>query len=115
MKNIIDHELNARIKYLENNKEKLFDQISRSYDILRSAHIISSDESMNCLSFIRLAIDLGYFDSKFRKLIDFLYIEIQPGHIQFPDCKMSVELRDIKRAELLRNNFKKLPPLNFDK
>ncbi len=115
LKNIIEHELNGRIKYYENNKEKLIDMISRSYGILQSAHLIDSDEAMNHLSFIRMAIDLGVLPEEFRRLIDFLFIEIQPGHIQYPDSNISFELRDIKRAQILRNNFKKLPSLNFDK
>jgi protein arginine kinase len=115
LKNIIEHELNGRIKYYENNKEKLIDMISRSYGILQSAHLIDSDEAMNHLSFIRMAIDLGFLPEEFRRLIDFLFIEIQPGHIQYPDSNISVEIRDIKRAQILRNNFKKLPSLNFDK
>ena len=115
LKNIIEHELNARIKYYEKDKEKLIDNICRSFGILQNAHLINSDEAMNHLSFIRMAIDLGFFPEEFRRLIDYLFIEIQPGHIQYPDNHISAEFRDIKRAEILRNNFKKLPSLNFDK
>ena len=115
LKNIIEHELNARIKYYEKNKEILIDKIHRSFGILQNCHLINSDEAMNHLSFMRMAIDLGFLPEEFRRLIDYLFIEIQPGHIQYPDSNISVELRDIKRAELLRNNFNKLPSLNFDK
>ena len=115
LKNIVEHELNARSKYLENNKAKLSDLIARAHAILSSAHVISSDEAMNYLSYIRLAIDLGFISEEFRSLIDFLFIQIQPGHIEFPNAILSIESRDIKRAEILRNNFSKLPPLNFDK
>ena len=34
--------------------------------------------------------------------------------IQFPEGSISVELRDEKRAQKLRENFRKIPPLNFD-
>ena len=61
---------------------------------------------MNHLSLIRLAVDLNFLPEEFRSLVDYLFIEIQPGHIQYPDKAISIELRDIKRAELLRNNFK---------
>ena len=115
LKNIIEHELNARMQYIEVNKAKLVDQISRAHALLSNANLISSDEAMNHLSLIRLAVDLNFLPEEFRSLVDYLFIEIQPGHIQFPDKAISIELRDIKRAELLRNNFRKLPPLNFDK
>ena len=87
----------------------------RSFGILQNAHLINSDEAMNHLSFIRMAIDLEFLPEDFRRLIDYLFIEIQPGHIQYPDSNTSIEFRDIRRAEILRNNFKKLPSLNFDK
>ena len=115
LKNILEHELNARYKYIEDHKEALLDKIGRSYGVLRNAHIMNSDEAMNHLSFMRLAVDLGLFEEEFRGLIDHLFMEIQPGHIQYPSGDVSVELRDIRRAEILRNNFKKLPFLNFDK
>lgn len=115
LKNIIDHELNARIKYYDKNKEILIDKIHRSFGILQICHLINSDEAMNHLSFMRMAIDLGFLPEEFRSLIDYLFIEIQPGHIQYPESNISVELRDLRRAELLRNNFNKLPSLNFDK
>ncbi|RCL31987.1 MAG: protein arginine kinase [Puniceicoccaceae bacterium] len=115
LKNIIEHELNARLQYLEKNESRLLDQISRAQALLSNAHLISSDEAMNHLSLIRLAIDLGFLPEEFRSLVDYLFIEIQPGHIQFPDTVISAELRDIKRAEFLRYNFNKLPSLNFDK
>ena len=115
LKNILEHELNSRYKYIEDHKEALFDKIGRSYGLLRNAHIMNSDEAMNHLSYMRLAVDLGLFEDEFRGLVDYLFMEIQPGHIQYPNGDVSVALRDIKRAELLRNNFKKLPVLNFDK
>ena len=114
LKNILEHELNARYKYIEDHKAQLFDKIGRSYGVLRNAHIMNSDEAMKHLSFMRLAVDLGLFEEEFRGLIDYLFMEIQPGHIQYPESELSVEFRDIKRAELLRNNFQKLPLVNFD-
>ena len=114
LKNILEHELNARYKYIEDHKAQLFDKIGRSYGVLRNAHIMNSDEAMNHLSFMRMAVDLGLFEEEFRGLIDYLFMEIQPGHIQYPESDVSVEFRDIKRAEILRNNFQKLPLVNFD-
>ena len=115
LKNIVEHELNARSQYLENHNDKLSDLIARAHATLSSAYVISSDEAMNYLSYIRLAIDLGFVPAEFRSLIDYLFIQIQPGHIDFPNSSSTAESRDIKRAEILRNNFSKLPPLIFDK
>ncbi len=115
LKNIIEHELNARQRYLSSKMEVMIDKISRALGILRNAHVMSSEEAMDHLSYMRLAVDLGFLADEFRALVDHLFIESQPGHIQFPEGSISIEMRDVKRAQKLRDNFQKIPLLNFDK
>ena len=81
-KTIIDHEINARFKYLEENRSRLLDQIGRAFGILQNAHLLTSNEAMGMLSLIRLAVDLGMLPESNRTNIDRLFIECQPGHIQ---------------------------------
>jgi protein arginine kinase len=51
---------------------------------------------------------------KFRGLADKMFIEIQPGHVQFSAGK-SIEpsSRDELRADVLRNQFARIPSLNL--
>jgi protein arginine kinase len=116
LKTIIDHELNARFKCLEDNKAQLFDKIGRAYGTLKNVHVISSNEAMNLLSLIRLAVDFGMLPEKNRSDVDRLFIECQPGHVQYA-AKAGVEpsARDIARADKLREEFNNLPALTFDK
>lgn len=114
LKNIIEHELNARQNYYADKKVVLIDKITRALGLLRNAHVMSSEEAMDHLSYLRLAVDLGFWADEYRALVDYLFIQTQPGHIQFPEGSISVELRDVKRAQKLRENFRKIPPLNFD-
>ena len=114
LKTIMNHELNARFKYMEENPAKLNDRIGRAYGVLTNAHVISSDEALNSLSFIRLASDFGMLPEESRAEVDRLMIECQPGHIQYVVYQdIDPETRDIIRADKIREEFNKLPPLNF--
>ena len=116
LKTVIDHELNARFKYLEKNRAKLLDKIGRAFGVLQNVHFLSSNEAMNLLSLMRLAVDFNMLPEANRCDVDRLFIECQPGHIQYA-AKEGIEpaLRDIGRADKLREEFSHLPPLAFDK
>jgi protein arginine kinase len=116
LKTIIDHELNARFKYLEENRAKLLDQIGRAYGVLKNTYVIASDEALNLLSFIRLAVDFNMLPEVNRADVDRLVIECQPGHIQYAAREdIDPYARDIARADKLREQFSNLPALVFDK
>ncbi|MBA4136471.1 MAG: protein arginine kinase [Opitutus sp.] len=111
---IIEQELNARERLIESEPTKLFDKIGRAYGILQHGFLLNSGEAMNLLSLIRLGIDLGIFPDTHRAIVDRLFIECQPGHIQH-NAKGSVEAgqRDVLRGGLLRTEFAKLPGPDF--
>ncbi|MCH2036084.1 MAG: protein arginine kinase [Puniceicoccaceae bacterium] len=116
LKTIIDHEVNARFKCLEENRSKLLDQIGRGFGALCNAHIMSSNEAMNLLSLMRLAVDFEILPEDKRAVIDRLFIECQPGHVQYDaHSGIDADLRDSARAEKLREEFKQFPSLDFDK
>lgn len=111
---IIEQELNARERLIDSEPTKLFDKIGRAYGILQHGYLLNSGEAMNLLSLIRLGIDLGVFPDVQRAVVDRLFIECQPGHIQHT-AKGSVEAgqRDVLRGKLLRLEFAKLPGPDF--
>ena len=111
---IVDQELNAREKLLETDPNKLFDKIGRAFGILQNGWLLNSGEAMNLLSLIRLGIDLGIFADTQRALVDRLFIECQPGHIQHA-AKGAFEptQRDVLRAVRLRAEFAKLTAPDF--
>jgi protein arginine kinase len=103
---IIEHELNARAKLLENDSSKLFDKIGRAFGILQNGRLLTSTEVMNLLSLIRLGVDLGVFPEARRSVIDRLFIEAQPGHIQYAARgAFDSARRDLLRAQFLRREF----------
>lgn len=116
LQSIIEHELNAREKLLEADAGKLLDKVGRAYGILQNSHLLSSSEAMNLLSLIRLGIDLGAFPDAQRSIIDRLFIETQPGHLQHVQKgEFEPGQRDVLRAARLRSEFANFvrPDFNF--
>ena len=104
---IIEHEENARATLLEKKPKVVFNHIGRAYGILANAHSISSKETMNLLSLMRLGVDLALFPSVDRSLVDELFILTQPAHLQKQHSeKLSAEERDLLRADMVRNRLK---------
>ena len=103
---IIEHEENARASLLEKKPKVVLNVIGRAYGILANAHIISSKETMNQLSLMRLGVDLGLFPAVDRALIDELFIVTQPAHLQkqFSE-KLNAEERDLLRADMVRDRL----------
>jgi protein arginine kinase len=104
---IIEHEENARTMLLEKKSKLIYNHIGRAYGILANAHSISSKETMNLLSLMRLGVDLGLFPGVDRALVDELFILTQPAHLQKQHSeKLSAEERDLLRADMMRERLK---------
>jgi protein arginine kinase len=104
---IIEHEENARASLLEKKPKMVFNHIGRAYGILANAHSISSKETMNLLSLMRVGVDLGLFPGVDRALVDELFILTQPAHLQKRHSeKLSAEERDLLRADMVRERLK---------
>jgi protein arginine kinase len=104
---LIEHEENARGTLLEEKQKVLFNHIGRAYGILANAHSISSKETMNLLSLMRVGVDLGLFPGTEKALVDELFIITQPAHLQKRYSeKLSAEERDLLRADMLRERLR---------
>lgn len=114
LRTIIDQEMNAREKILEKDPNKLFDKIGRAYGILQNCHLLTSSECMNLASLVRFGVDLEMFPEKTRNIVDRMFIECQPGHVQYHagEAIESAE-RDAFRAAYLRKQFAGVEKPNF--
>jgi protein arginine kinase len=107
MSQIIEHEENARLTLLEKKPKVIYNHIGRAYGILANAHSISSKETMNLLSLLRLGVDMDLFPNTPRAVVDELFLVTQPAHLQKQVAnKLSAEERDIIRADMLRDRLK---------
>jgi protein arginine kinase len=106
IRQIIEQENQAREALLSKNKPLLEDRINRSLGILKSARIITSQETIGLLSMVRLGCDLGMVSGIDRKSINELFIITQPAHLQkIEGKKLSSLERDVKRAEIIRDKL----------
>jgi protein arginine kinase len=104
---IIEHEENSRASLLEKKPKMVYNHIGRAYGILANAHSISSKESMNLLSLMRLGVDLGLFPGVERSLVDELFMLTQPAHLQQQHAgKLSADERDLLRADMVRERLR---------
>ena len=106
---VIEHEMNARTNMLQAKPKELFNHIGRAYGILAHAHCITSKETMNLLSLMRLGVEQRMFPGVEKSLMDELFIITQPAHLQKQFIeKLNTEERDILRADMLRDRLKKV-------
>ena len=107
IRQIIDQENTARQNLISRHRQKIEDKIWRSYGTLMNAHIISSQETIELLSLVRLGQDLGIIKGLERALINELFILTQPAHLQkIEKKKLSPQERDVKRADLIREKIR---------
>jgi len=106
IRQIIEQEEQARQALVLQNRVMLEDKIFRSYGVLRHSHIISSQETVELLSMVRLGVDLDIIKNVDRNAINQLFIMIQPAHLQkIEGKKLSASERDVRRASLLRQKL----------
>jgi len=103
---IIENEENARASITEKKLKMVLNHIGRAYGTLANAHSISSKETMNLLSQLKLGIDLGLFPGSDRTIVDEMFLLTQPAHLQLRHTeKLGAEERDILRADMLRERL----------
>lgn len=102
---VVQQEETARDSILTQTREALEDRIWRAYGTLKSAHIITSTETTDLLSLVRLGVDLGIVPLD-RAAIDTLFITTQPAHLQrWAGRSLASRERDARRAQLLRESL----------
>jgi protein arginine kinase len=103
---VIEYERRARKDLLENRRQNLHDQVSRAYGVLKTAHQISSEETMHLLSSVRMGINLGLIDDLEIPTVNELFIHTQPAHLQkIQGRHLEVDDRNAARAQYLRSRL----------
>ncbi|NSL52621.1 protein arginine kinase [Calidifontibacillus erzurumensis] len=104
---VIAQERNAREMLVKTSAIQLEDKVWRSYGQLAHSRIISSSEASQCISDVRLGIDLGFIRNIPRSILSELMILTQPGFLQqYAGKKLTPEERDVRRATLIRERLK---------
>jgi len=103
---IIDYERRVRSALVKENRDKMHDQVARAFAILRGARTITSEETMQLLSNVRMGINLGLVDDVEIPTVHELFIHTQPAHLQkIRNSELDQTERNIARAAYLRERL----------
>lgn len=109
VKEVVGHEENSRARLLEQRRIYLIDHIARAYALLTHAHLLSSSESLDMLSALRLGVELGLVGQLSVPRINEIMLVTQPGHLQKTAGRtLTPEERDGLRAQVVRDKLKRV-------
>ncbi len=104
---IITYERQARNAMLKENRQAIQDRISRAYGTLCSATMMTSEETMDLLSSVRLGVNMGLLDDVTIATVNELFIHTQPAHLQkLMGSLLDGEERNAARARYLRTRLR---------
>ncbi len=102
----IRYEQAAREGLLRTDRTQLDDRIFRALGLLRSAHLMGSNEMMYLLSMVRLGVELGRVTDVPIGTVNDLFLLGQPAHLQrMAQRPLDARQRAQVRAEYIRKQF----------
>ncbi|MCC6240078.1 MAG: protein arginine kinase [Phycisphaerales bacterium] len=103
---IIEYEHHARRTLLNDRTIALDDKVHRAVGLLRSARLMTSEETLFLLSHLRMGINLGRIKNVDLKTVNELVLLTQPAHLQkHAGRKLEGDMRRAARAELIRQRL----------
>ncbi len=104
---IITYERQARNAMLKESRQAIQDRVSRAYGTLCSATMMTSEETMDLLSSVRLGVNMGLLDDVTIVTVNELFIHTQPAHLQkLMGSLLDGEERNAARARYLRTRLR---------
>ncbi len=79
---VIEYELRAREGLISHKAAAIDDRIHRALGLLRSARLISSEETLGLLSHLRMGVNLGRLPEVSLATVNELFLLTQPAHLQ---------------------------------
>jgi protein arginine kinase len=108
---IITYERQSRAALVRDSRQALQDKVSRAFGTLCSATMMTSEETMDLLSSVRLGINLGLLDDITIPTVNELFIHTQPAHLQkLMGSTLDGEERNSARARYLRTRLREAGP-----
>jgi protein arginine kinase len=108
---IIMYERQARAALVRDNRQALHDRVSRAFGTLCSATMMTSEETMDLLSSVRLGVNLNLLEDINIGTVNELFIHTQPAHLQkLVGSQLDSEERNAARARYLRTRLREAGP-----
>ena len=103
---VIKFEREVRQTLITQSLKGLEDRVWRAYGQLKCARVITSEETMNLLSSLRMGVNLGLVTDIPVSTINEIFLHTQPAHLQkLEGRKLESNERDVVRAEFIRNRL----------
>ncbi len=103
VRQIIHYERKVRQALITDSRGNLEDRVWRAYGMLKNARIISSDETMDLLSSVRMGVNMGLISDVSIDTVNELFVQTQPAHLQKREGReIDTADRDAARAQLIR-------------
>lgn len=107
VKQLISQERSAREALAKTLNIELEDRVFRSLGVLENSRILETKEAAQCLSDVRLGIDMGMLKNIPKTILNELMILTQPGFLQqYAGGPLRANERDVRRAALIRERIK---------
>lgn len=108
VKQVVDHERNARQVLFTENNNMLADRVWRAYGVLHYARSISGQEALALLSEVRLGIEMGIIDRLAAPIFNELLVATSPSflHKLAGDSHLEQWERRTLRAQVIRDTFR---------
>jgi protein arginine kinase len=104
---IITYERTARNTLVRESRQALQDRVSRAKGTLCSATMMTSEETMDLLSSVRLGINLNLLEDITIPTVNELFIHTQPAHLQkLMGAPLDGEERNSARARYLQSRLR---------
>lgn len=104
---IIKYERMARSTLMREARQNVHDKIARALGTLQSATMMTSEETMELLSAVRLGVHLRLVGDLSPLAVNELFINTQPAHLQkLVGEPLDGEARNAARARYLRNRLR---------
>src|SRR5439155_5294346 len=104
---IIAYERQARNTLMRENRQGMQDRVARALGTLQSATMMTSEETMELLSSVRLGVNLGLLDDLPISTVNELFLHTQPAHLQkLMGTALDGEERNAARARYLRTRLR---------
>jgi len=106
---VIAYERQARQTLTRENHPLVLDRVRRAFGTLGNAMVMTSEETMDLLSSVRLGANLGLIDMININEVNELFIHTQPAHLQkMLGKQLDSEERNSERARFLRNRLREI-------
>jgi len=108
---ILDYERQARALILRETRQAIQDRVARAVGTLQSATMMTSEETMELLSSVRLGVNIGLVGELPIGVVNELFLHTQPAHLQkLMGTQLDGEERNAARARYLRTRLRDTGP-----